>query len=123
MSLKLKTAPKPKTASKSKTAAKSSNFAVTIAKLKLEAATTNSAVKTTPGHGVAGRHATRALLDALSGNKDPGMFGRMFPTLPPLDIPDAKLQKLADAMIDTNAGDPAGNNPNIPAGFTYFGQF
>ena len=26
-------------------------------------------------------------------------------------------------MIDTNAGSPAGNNPNIPAGFTYFGQF
>ena len=79
--------------------------------------------KVTPGHGVAGRHATRALLDALSGNKDPGMFGRMFPTLPPLKVSDAKLQALADAMIDTNAGDPAGNNPNIPAGFTYFGQF
>ena len=26
-------------------------------------------------------------------------------------------------MIDNNAGNPAGNNPNIPAGFTYFGQF
>ena len=44
------------------------------------------------------------LLDALSGNKDPGMFGRMFPTLPPLEVSDAKLQALADAMIDTNAG-------------------
>ena len=37
--------------------------------------------KDDPGHGVAGRHATRELLDALSGNKDPGMFGRMFPNL------------------------------------------
>ena len=77
----------------------------------------------TPGHGVAGRHATRELLDALSGNKDPGMFGRMFPKLPPLKVSDAKLQALADAMLDANPGDPAGNNPNIPAGFTYLGQF
>ena len=124
MSLKVKTAPKPKTASKPRTALKrttAETFAMTVA--KLEATATNNAVKTTPGHGVAGRHATRALLDALSGNKDPGMFGRMFPKLPPLSVADAKLQALANAMIDTNAGDPAGNNPNIPAGFTYFGQF
>ena len=51
------------------------------------------------------------------------MFGRMFPTLPPLKVSDAKLEALADAMIDTNPGAATGNNPNIPAGFTYFGQF
>ena len=51
------------------------------------------------------------------------MFGRMFPMLPPLQVSDAKLQALANAMIDNNAGSPAGNNPNIPGGFTYFGQF
>jgi hypothetical protein len=56
-------------------------FAATVAKLEAAPATTANAVKTTPGHGVAGRHATRQLLDALSGNKDPGMFGRMFPML------------------------------------------
>ena len=98
MSLKLKTAPKlkPKTASKPKIALKKTTaetFAITVA--KLEAASIDNAVKTTPGHGVAGRHATRALLDALSGNKDPGMFGRMFPTLPPLKVTDAKLTALA----------------------------
>jgi len=98
-------------------------FAETVAKLEATATVTANAVKVTPGHGVAGRHATRQLLDALSGNKDPGMFGRMFPTLPPLKVSDAKLQALADAMIDTNPGDPTGNNPNIPAGFTYLGQF
>ena len=98
-------------------------FAATVAKLEAAPATTANAVKTTPGHGVAGRHATRQLLDALSGNKDPGMFGRMFPMLAPLQVSDAKLQALADAMIDNNAGSPAGNNPNIPGGFTYFGQF
>ena len=124
MSLKLRTAPKSKTPPKAKTSSKSAaNLALTIARLKLEATATNNAVKMTPGHGVAGRHPTRALLDALSGNKDPGMFGRMFPTLPPLAVSDAKLDALAKAMLDTNAGDPAGNNPNIPSGFTYFGQF
>ena len=98
-------------------------LAKTVAKLEATATVTDSAVKVTPGHGVAGRHPTRKLLDALSGNKDPGMFGRMFPMLPPLKVSDPKLQALADAMIDTNAGDPSGNNPNVPAGFTYLGQF
>ena len=99
------------------------DFDATVAKLETTTAVADNAVKVTPGHGVAGRHATRALLDALSGNKDPGMFGRMFPTLPPLKASDAKLQALADAMVDANPGDPNGNNPNIPAGFTYLGQF
>ena len=31
------------------------------------------AVKVTPGHRVAGRHARRKHLDALSGHKDPGI--------------------------------------------------
>ncbi len=82
-----------------------------------------SAVKTTPGHGVAGRHPNREMLDTLTGNKDPGMFGRMFPRLAPLQVSDAKLKALAEAMVDANPGDPNGNNPNVPAGFTYFGQF
>ena len=72
---------------------------------------TANALKVTPGHGVAGRHATRELLDALSGNKDPGMFGRMLPTLAPLEVSDAKLEALANAMLDANPGDPQGNNP------------
>ena len=88
----------------------------------LESAKAN-AVKMTPGHGVAGRHATRELLDALSGNKDPGMFGRMFPKLPPLKVSDAKLQALAERDDRHQSRRPAGNNPNIPAGFTYLGQF
>ena len=54
-------------------------LAKTVAKLEATATVTDNAVKVTPGHGVAGRHPTRKLLDALSGNKDPGMFGRMFP--------------------------------------------
>jgi hypothetical protein len=81
------------------------------------------AVKVTPGHGVAGRHATRKGLDALAGHKDPGMFGRMFPKLPPLDVSDAILQELGAAMVDADPDDKTQDNPNIPAGYTYLGQF
>ena len=82
-----------------------------------------NAVKSTPGHGEAGRHPTRQLLDTLSGHKDPGMFGRMFPKLEPLRITDAKLEDLAKAMVDSSPGAPEGNNDEIPSGFTYLGQF
>ena len=80
-------------------------------------------VKVQPGHGTAGRHPTRQFLDTLSGHDDPGMFGRMFPTLEPLAVDNGPLQELAAAMKDPNPGDPAGNNTNVPAGFTYLGQF
>lgn len=80
-------------------------------------------VNVQPGHGKAGRHPTRQFLDSLSGNDDPGMFGRMFPTLEPLAVDDGPLQELADAMQDANPADPAGNNAKVPAGFTYLGQF
>ena len=48
---------KPKTAVTGSPAAK---FAATVLKLETKA----NAIKLTPGHGVAGRHATRELLDA-----------------------------------------------------------
>lgn len=111
---------KPKSTSKSSPAAV---FAAKVTSLETKPAVVANAIKMTPGHGVAGRHATRELLDALSGHKDPGMFGRMFPKLDPLNVSDAKLQVLADAMKDTDPGSQTGNNPNIPSGFTYFGQF
>jgi len=76
-----------------------------------------------PGHGTAGRHPSREVLDALSGHDDPGMFGRMFAKLDPLEVADGPLQELAAAMKDADPGDTTGNNPNIPAGFTYLGQF
>ena len=63
------------------------------------------------------------MLDALSGNKDPGMFGRMFPMLSPLKVSDAKLEALANAMLDGNPGDRPAITPTSRPGFTYFGQF
>jgi len=76
-----------------------------------------------PGHGTGGRHPTRDSLQSLSGHGDPGMFGRMFPDLDPLEVPDARLQALAEAMRDTDPADAGLDNPKIPAGFTYLGQF
>ena len=80
-------------------------------------------VNVQPGHGRAGRQPTREFLDTLSGHDDPGMFGRMFPTLEPLVADDGPLKELADAMKDPDPGSAAGNNVNVPAGFTYLGQF
>ncbi|MBC8129447.1 MAG: heme peroxidase [Rhizobiaceae bacterium] len=73
-------------------------------------------------HGQATREMTRQSLRALNGHGDPGRFGRMFPTLDPLVVGDDKLFTLAKAMRDT-APEDGKDNPNIPAGFTYLGQF
>src|SRR5881396_3106213 len=55
-----------------------------------------------------------------------GRFGRMFRNLPPLLPDDKDLEALAHQMVEpepTGEEDPSGDNPKIPAGFTYFGQF
>ncbi len=80
-------------------------------------------VNINPRHGVAGRHPTAEFLAHLKANQDPGLFGRMFFGLPPLAASDAALQALADAMQDADPADSAGDNPNVPSGFTYLGQF
>jgi Animal haem peroxidase len=89
-------------------------------------------INVSPGHGVAGRHPTREFVDTLSGHDDPGMFGRMFPTLPKFRPEDSKLDALAETMRDISVAptsangelkiDP-GDNKNVPSGFTYLGQF
>lgn len=54
-----------------------------------------------------------------------GRFGRMFRNLPPFAPDDADLLALGAQMIETPAqvDDANLDNPDIPAGFTYFGQF
>jgi hypothetical protein len=56
-----------------------------------------------------------------------GKFGRMFPEIPPLMPSLASLDELGAAMLDTrphdNPADHTGDNPYVPAGFTYLGQF
>lgn len=79
------------------------------------------------GHG-AGR--PRGLRAVARSSTDRGRYGRMFRSLPPFSPTDAQLAALADDMADepTPPGQspvpvPAGDNPDIPAGYTYVGQF
>ncbi|WP_299737239.1 heme peroxidase family protein [uncultured Roseobacter sp.] len=74
-------------------------------------------------HGKSLRALTPATLKSISANGDPGKFGRMFGDLPGLVIYDLPLLELAEAMVDNPSTNPSGDNPDIPAGFTYLGQF
>lgn len=56
------------------------------------------------------------------GQAGSGRFGRMFPTLPALVVDGAKLDALAATMVEP-AETPDRDNRNVPAGFTYLGQF
>ncbi|WP_245928574.1 peroxidase family protein [Murinocardiopsis flavida] len=60
----------------------------------------------------------------MPGSKlDEGRFGRMFRRLRPF-VPDKELiESIATAMADTPPAEPARDNPRIPAGYTYLGQF
>lgn len=80
------------------------------------------------GHG----QITRGLRDLPRSPMFEGRFGRLFRKLDPLVLEDSVLEALAAAMQEGasagggwNAGAPAADeeNPAIPAGFTYLGQF
>ena len=47
---------------------------------------------------------------------------RLFPGLDPIKVRPDGLHKLAEAMIESGSS-PSGDNPCIPAAYTYFGQF
>ena len=48
----------------------------------------------------------------------------MFPELPTFGVRERALKDLARAMKETEAQQSSrGDNPRLPAGFTYFGQF
>lgn len=80
------------------------------------------------GHGFG----TRTEENQPQGKFSPtGKFGRMFAELRPLVPSLESLKELGEAMIDSATLDgvgnptssPSGDNQNIPAGYTYFGQF
>ncbi len=52
-----------------------------------------------------------------------GKFGRMFGRLRPFTPSIESLTKLGDAMNDTDFNSTDGDNKNVPAGYTYLGQF
>lgn len=62
--------------------------------------------------------------DCPRGKSAPtGKFGRMFPELQPLVPSKESLEKLGQAMVEITSDDPNGDNDQVPAGYTYFGQF
>lgn len=71
---------------------------------------------------VHGGGALRGLMGVPHSTLYEGRFGRMFRSLPPLEPSDIDLDQLAETILETEA-DPAGDNPDIPAGYTYLGQF
>ena len=93
--------------------------------VRAEAAVPNDAPTTRTLHGgvvtTTPTAATRAITPG--GVKGAGFFDRMFHDLPPFEASDDDLAALADAMKDPDPTDPALDNPHVPAGFTYLGQF
>lgn len=79
--------------------------------------------------GGGGHHGSQYLYTRNEDKQPPGKFaptgkfGRLFGELTPLNASDDALVALGNAMVDPKPSDPAGDNPDIPAGFTYFGQF
>src|SRR5918997_920043 len=53
----------------------------------------------------------------------PKRFGKLFPDLDPFRPPDDALRRLGRAMKESVAEDPEADDSEIPAGFTYLGQF
>jgi hypothetical protein len=53
-----------------------------------------------------------------------GRFGRLFRRLPPApELPEKDLRALAESMREPKGGAAKLDNPKIPSGYTYFGQF
>lgn len=85
-----------------------------------------------PYHGVkepAGLH------DVPLSHSYEGRFGRLFRRLPPLEATDEQLKTVAEHMFEEEETDPdqpgwgrdtgseGADNPDLPAGYTYLGQF
>lgn len=52
-----------------------------------------------------------------------GKFGRILPMLEPLHVDQTALDNLAANMVDSNKIGASGDNPGVPAGYTFLGQF
>ena len=69
------------------------------------------------GHGAE----LRGLVHVPLSRLHEGRFGRMF-RLPPFIPSDGRIREIADLMVDAGPN-PSADNPTIPAGYTYLGQF
>ncbi len=87
--------------------------------------TTNPHTDRSPVIRAHGATVIRGLEDVPRSQLYEGRFGRMFRNLTPFafDDPANDPTVLADSMTIDDDEEKAGNNLNIPAGFTYLGQF
>ncbi|MGD9736784.1 MAG: heme peroxidase family protein [Solirubrobacterales bacterium] len=73
------------------------------------------------GHG---KNEPRGLKAVPRSNLNEGRFGRLFRRLPPAPkLSDKALRDLAESMREPKASGGKLDNPKIPSGYTYFGQF
>jgi hypothetical protein len=70
------------------------------------------------GHGFGTR-----TVDTGAGQFSGGKFGRMFADLAPLLPSETSLVALGEAMVEDTTPGVNNNNPHVPAGYTYLGQF
>ncbi len=75
------------------------------------------------GAGAAGLESLVTEAPTIGGEQGQAFFDRMFDGLPALDATDADLEQLANTMKEADTRDATLNNTNVPAGFTYLGQF
>ena len=74
----------------------------------------------TKPHGMTGM---RGLDNGASTFHEEGRFGRLFKTARPDSPPDEFLIELGLSMEVEDPADPSGNSREMPAGFTFLGQF
>jgi hypothetical protein len=73
------------------------------------------------GHG---KNVPRGIRRVTRSPLNEGRFGRLFRRLPPApELSDKALKDLAETMREPGQEAPKRDNPKIPAGYTYFGQF
>jgi len=80
----------------------------------------STTARTRPLHGTSSRIEE---IIPLGTTQSRGRFGRMFGFLRPLVVSDDALDALGAAMIEPPDAQVELDNAEIPAGFTYFGQF
>jgi hypothetical protein len=73
------------------------------------------------GHG---KNKLRGLKRVPRSSLNEGRFGRLFRRLDPApELPAKKLRELAESMREPKGSGGKLDNPKIPSGYTYFGQF
>src|SRR4051794_31568634 len=73
------------------------------------------------GHG---KNVPRGLKGVPRSSLNEGRFGRLFRRLPAApELPEKQLRDLAEGMREPKGGGAKLDNPKIPSGYTYFGQF